>query len=1265
MKIFDEALSRRLIYIFEADDDRHRGLLKIGETTVKKFSPTEEDLKVAARKRIKEFAGTMGVKPEPIYVTLAVRDDGTNFRDTDVHRLLEKFRHKFKGSNAREWFNVKLSTAVNAIKDVKRRKKLSAADVDLDAEKIIFRPEQEEAIARTVKHFKDARGKAADFLWNAKMRFGKTFCALEVIKEMNFDKTIIITHRPVVDDSWHDGFLKIFHGTDYHYFGRDDDFDFGDAKKFICFLSIQDLRGSKVVDGKFDKNEKIFATEWDFVIVDEAHEGTTTELGDKVIKNILKPNSKLLELSGTPFNILDDFAPETVYTWDYVMEQRAKNSWHETHPDEPNPYLDLPAMKIYTYDLAALFNYREDDVFSFKEFFRSTDGKNFVHAADVRKFLDMLTSAENYPFSRDDFRKNFRHSLWIIPGVKEGKALSRLLKRHKIFGAFKVVNVAGNGDSDDEPDDALKQVRRAIDNHEYTITLSCGKLTAGVTVPEWTAVFMLAGSVNTSAANYLQTIFRVQSPCTRGGFVKENCFVFDFAPDRTLKMIATSAAVSARAGRTDDADRKHLDALLNFCPVISLSGSRMNYRADDLLQQLKAVYVERAVRNGFEDNCLYNDSLLNLSQLELEKFANLKKIVSSSAAQKKSVVVNDTGLTGTQQREKSKTPRTAEQKELDKRKRQRVEAIKVLRAISVRLPLLIYGDDFIIDKNFSLDVFKSIDDDSWNEFMPAGVSKEIFSDLTRYYDRDVFIAAAKKIRRLAQDADALPPTERVQKIAELFATFRNPDKETVLTPWRVVQLHLDAAFDEKFFAPDKKILEINSKTGLYPLAVAEKIYRVRLGNGDEKKILRAALQRWDKTVAENIFVLCKTPMAVKITRRTLVGFRDQSHVNARHFPDLIQTLKTARALFLEQIVDKNFWSKGVGKMKFDAVVGNPPYQIAGSGDNKNFASPVYNLFMQTSFKLADKVSLIHPARCLFNAGATPQDFRNEILSDPHFKVKRYFPDSKTFVDDKGETQPLFPTSDIKGGVAITLRDATKNFGAIGTFIPFDELISIHQKVVLDNKNFRPLSEIIFSRTIYRLTDKMHEDFPVASSRQSQGHPYDMSTNILVLLPEIFFDDKPNDGHEYIQILGLTKMQRVYKWIRRDYVNAPTPLEKFKVLVPHSNGSGALGEVLSTPLVGSPLVGHTETFISVGAFDTRAEAEACMAYIKSKFARALLGILKVTQHNPPATWSKVPLEDFTSAGDIDWRGSVDAQLYDKYKLTAAEIKFIEEHVREMT
>ena len=338
-------------------------------------------------------------------------------------------------------------------------------------------------------------------------------------------------------------------------------------------------------------------------------------------------------------------------------------------------------------------------------------------------------------------------------------------------------------------------------------------------------------------------------------------------------------------------------------------------------------------------------------------------------------------------------------------------------------------------------------------------------------------------------------------------------------------------------------------------------------------------------------------------------------------------------------------------MKFDAVVGNPPYQIS---TNSNFSPPVYNLFMQNAFKLADKVSLIHPARCLFNAGATPQDFRNEILSDKHFKVIRYEPDGKKF----------FPTSDIKGGVAITLRDATKNFGAIGTFIPFDELISIHQKAVLDNKNFRPLSEIVFPATIYRLTQKFHEDNPNAAKIISDGHENDFSTILMKRFSNLFFDEKPNDGHEYIPIHGLVNGYRFCKFFRRDWVNNPEPLEKFKVLIPESNGSGALGEVLSTPLVGSPLVGCTQTFISVGAFDTRAEAEACMAYIKSKFARAMLGILKVTQHNPPATWSKVPLENFGADSDIDWGGSVDAQLYDKYNLTAAEIKFIEEHVRQM-
>ncbi len=1255
MKNFEEAFAHKLIYIFKIDDARHRGLLKIGETTIKNFPLTKKNLERAAEKRINEYTRTAAIPFELLHAELAVTDDGKIFRDHDVHRVLKKFRKKIKGSTGREWFKVDLDTAIEAIQTVKRGRQKIIPEIFSEED---FRPEQCDAINMTVKYFQKG---GADFLWNAKMRFGKTLCALEVVKQMNFSKTIILTHRPVVNEGWYDDFKKIFRDKkNFTYGTKNDSIEdlLAGEKNFVYFISIQDLRGSEIVGGNFDKNEKIFETAWDFVIVDEAHEGTQTALGDSVIKNIVKDNSKILALSGTPFNLLDDFAEENTYTWSYVDEQRAKENWDAENFFDPNPYADLPKMNIFTYDLGKLFNFvDEDKVFSFREFFK-TDGKNFVHEAQVKNFLDLMTSAENYPFSRAEYRELFKHTLWIIPGVKEGRALSELLQRHEIFGDFEIVNVAGSGDLDDEPLDALEKVRAAIDQNDKTITLSCGKLTAGVTVPEWTAVFMLAGSYSTSAANYLQTIFRVQSPCVQGGRVKRNCFVFDFAPDRTLKMVAASAAVSARAGKTQALERQNLQELLKFCPVISLEGSRMEFTADKFLQQLKDVYVERAVRNGFADTCLYNDELLKLDDLALEQFDNLKKIFSAGDAQKNlgDIVINDQGLAGNSRKKTSTRKRTPQEQEIDRRRRQRSNAIKILRGISVRMPLLIYGADVPFDKEIKIEDFANlIDEASWTEFMPAGVTKKIFGNFIKYYDQDVFIAAGKKIRKLAKDADDLPPTERVQKISELFKTFRNPDKETVLTPWKVVQIHLAAAFDENFFSNDKIILEINSKTGLYALAVAQKIFRARLKGFDEKFFTPEARNNfWDEIIAENLFVICKTPMAKKIARRTLVGFRG-SHVNAEFFDDLINLLKNAPEKFIAKVKDKNFWSKGVGEMFFHAVVGNPPYQTSATGDNKNFASPVYHLFMENAFKLADKVSLLHPARCLFNAGATPQDFRNKILGDPHFTVKLFEPDSKK----------LFPYSDIKGGVAVTLRDANENFGAIETFIPFDDLKSVHQKVCLDNKNFRPLSEIMYSRTAYSLTPKAHEDFPNAIKNFSKGNQFQMSSNVFDLMPEIFLDVKPDDGRDYIQIFGRKDNERVFKWIRRDYVTHHESLEKFKVFIPDSNGSGAIGEVLSKPLVGLPLVGCTQTFITIGAFDTAQEAQNCLAYIKSKFARAMLGILKVTQHNPPATWSKVPLEDFSSAGDIDWRGNVDEQLYRKYNLSASEKNFIEEHVRAMT
>ena len=347
------------------------------------------------------------------------------------------------------------------------------------------------------------------------------------------------------------------------------------------------------------------------------------------------------------------------------------------------------------------------------------------------------------------------------------------------------------------------------------------------------------------------------------------------------------------------------------------------------------------------------------------------------------------------------------------------------------------------------------------------------------------------------------------------------------------------------------------------------------------------------------------------------------------------------------------------KKKFDFVISNPPYQDDTPGDNKIFAPHVYNKIMEAAFKIADKAAFITPARFLFDAGATPKDWNKKMLNDPHFKVLDYAPDARKY----------FKGVDIEGGVAITFRDETENFGAIGIFIPFEELKAIHQKVCIDNKNFQPLSEIIYSRKIFKLTEKFFMENPDAPTFLKDNNNYTIGTNAFMEMSGYFFDTAPNDGQEYIKIFGKVETQRIYKWIRRDYINAPAPLDKFKVFLPKANGaSGKIGNkparIISKPVIGEPCEASTETFVVVGAFDTRAEAEACLKYIKSKFAWCMLGILKVTPVNPAATWAKVPLQDFTASSDIDWSLDVDEQLYRKYNLSAEEIKFIETHVKAM-
>lgn len=1355
---FENVFSYKLIYILAINDEAHEGLLKIGDATLKTDQPIEKLipncslLNKSAKKRIETYTNTAGIDYKLLYTQLAVKkekdkidkkDKLVAFRDYEVHNVLKASNIKpEKLVKSREWFRVDLETAKKAIEAViNNEKNLLKKDIKAHTP-IIFRPEQEEAIDKTVKLFTSTKKKEfSKMLWNAKMRFGKTVSALEVIRQCKFNKTIIITHRPVVDKGWEEDFNKIFYNEKNFIYGSKKDSSLKELivskKKFVYFASIQDLRNSKTVGGIYDKNDDVFDTEWDLVIVDEAHEGTTTALGDEVIKRLVKSNSshntKFLALSGTPFNIIDEYNDEKcVYTWDYIMEQDSKEKWSNNHFGDSNPYEELPKMHIYTYNLGELLKtkYVEDKAFNFKEFFRTWTGNikidlkpmpknanigDFVHENDIISFLNLITkkdSQNNYPFATEKYRDLFRHTLWMVPGVKEAKALSELMKSHPVFGstAFKIVNVAGDGDSEEENKDALNLVKTAIKEagtEGYTITLSCGKLTTGVTIREWTAVMMLAGAYSTSASTYLQTIFRVQSPCNMNGKIKTDCYVFDFAPDRALKVIAESVNISTKPGRINSEEKqKILGAFLNYCPVISLEGTKMKKLSTSrLLQRVKRVYAEKAIKNGFDDDSLYSDELLKLQNVDVEKFKGLQKILeqTKSLGKTKQIDINKQGLTDEEYEElerlekkqkKNKKELTPEEKEdLERRKeilKNKAIAKSILESISIRIPLLIYGANIAFNEDITIEnLTELVDDVSWQEFMPKGVTKDLFKEFIKYYDKEVFIVAGLKIRDIVKSADDLPILERIKEITKLFSYFKNPDKETVLTPWRVVNMHMSDClggydfFDEEhleeiseprlvnrgqvtkdiFDKKDTHILEVNSKTGLYPLYMTYSIYRYKL------KRLKAVKNEistedennlWIETIRNNIFVICKTKMAKYITNRTLLGYKQidsnsKIGINAHCFDDLLKSMTDKPESFIKRIQRVSFWlNEGNGIMKFDAIVGNPPYMIMDGGA-KASAKPIYNYFIESSKKVEPRyMSFIIPTRW-YTGGKGLDDFRKSMLNDKHMEL----------IHDYLTPEYIFSNTNIRGGVCYFLWNKDYNNEV--------DLIRVvthqNEKIISDIKRKFKIKEVdIFIRDAHaiaildRILKEKNIDF--MTNYISSRKPFGIDGNFTE--SESFLSDKNELAN--IECYGKAKS---IGYIKKDDVkNHKDWISVWKVYMPYVNNIGTeLNDDNQNTFIGEPNSVCTETFLVAGA-ELNLNKYECIAlskYLRSKFARFLHSLAKTSHHATAKTYQFVPLQDFSDKSDIDWSKSIaeiNQQLYAKYKFSKDEIDYVESKIKPM-
>lgn len=620
------------IYAYTTPEiQKHNGWTKIGYT--------EQDVDT----RIKQQTHTADIAWHKEWQGNAIYDDGTGdtFTDHDFHTYLRKLDYEDKPGT--EWFHISGNESHGRFNDFRMKR----GEIPLpEAVEYQLRAEQEEAVKETLDYSR--MHERAEFLWNAKPRFGKTLTAYDLCKRLDANKVLIVTNRPAIANSWYEDYV--------HFLGEESGYCFvseatslakkpyiktreefltalhtqeNPLRKFIAFVSLQDLKGSLYFGGNYDKYKWIAEIKggWDVLIIDEAHEGVDTYLTDVAFDHIDRKFT--LHLSGTPFKAIanDKFPQAAIYNWTYADEQRAKSEWPEDS-ELPNPYSNLPRLNMFTYKMsdiveaevaqgAIIDDEHVEYTFDLNEFFATNKKGDFIHNDDVDRFLDALVTQHKFPFSTPELRNELKHTFWMLTYVDSAKALAKKLRQHPIFSEYEVVVAAGDGkiDDDDVRAESFDRVREAIATYDKTITISVGQLTTGVTIPEWTAVLMLSNMKSPSL--YMQAAFRAQNPCLfyeDGKYLrKENAYVFDFDPARTLTIFEQFAndLYADTSGAKGDLDTRkaRIRELLNFFPVIGEDedGEMVELDAAEVLSVPRKIRSLEVVRHGFMSDFLFQN----------------------------------------------------------------------------------------------------------------------------------------------------------------------------------------------------------------------------------------------------------------------------------------------------------------------------------------------------------------------------------------------------------------------------------------------------------------------------------------------------------------------------------------------------------------------------------------------------------------------------------------------------------------------------------
>jgi hypothetical protein len=1245
-------------------------------------------------------------------------DDETFFRDYAVHFFLENElkRSRLKPNALKgipyysnEFFeNATEQDLQEAIEDIKRRHQnneskyqyyrfdeshIPITHIYARIEKYPLRPNQQ----KTVDNFREALNKGrTNLLMYAVMRFGKSFTSMCCAVEMDAKLVVVVSAKADVKGEWKktvESHIKF----DGYCFLDSNALLSSDTiitekqnanEKIVLFLTLQDLQGDEIKS----KHREVFENQIDLLLIDETHFGArATEYG-KVLqfsKSELKSETKLndnslddleiinkelkakirIHLSGTPYRILmnSEFTNDDIiafYQFTNIAEDQEQWDLENLNKDEvkewDNPYYGFPQMIRFAFNPNESSRKKMEELkkegitYAFSELFRpqsiTKDTKTnihqkFIHEKEILDLLKVIDGSEEdanllsfLDYDKIKEGKMCRHLVCVLPYRASCDALEELIKTNKFkhLSNYEIINISGVENETNFKDTQAVQakIKKCESENVKTITLTVNRMLTGSTVPEWDTMLYLKDTA--SPQEYDQAIFRLQNQFIKvfkepdGDVVKFNMkpqtLLVDFNPNRMFVMQEEKAQIY-NINTDTDGNLKLVERLkreLEVSPIIHLNKDKLvQVIPTDILNAVREYSSNRSVLDEAKSIPL-DLSLLKIDEIRTE-IERQNEIESNKGLKIESVKKPDDGEgkelvlpPGTPNPNGGEKPDDGNE---NTSKKDNYEAKIRKKFASYYSRILFFA--FCTDaKIISLqEIIELIEKDEESQRIATNLELNIeilklFRSHIQHYVLSKLEYKIQNINTLSNDTD-VEPKERASRAMKKFTRLSESE---IVTPEFVADKMIEC-LPSKAIDKNTMLLDIASKQGEFVYAVYKK---------------------FGKDVADKFYSIPTSKIAYEFTRKVYKLLElDVKLIEANYTSyDLISENK---------FIEKETIKINNKLMKFNVILGNPPYQQNGVARDE----PIYQHFYNLAENLSDQYILISPARFLFNAGQTPKVWNEKMLSDKHLKVEFYEQDSSK----------LFQNTDIKGGLTIIYRNKNLIFEPIETFTHFNELRSIVLKV--EKKGELSFSDLVNPQGIYRFSDAFFREFPQAEKMQGKGTKNKIVSKSFSEMDFAFSDNRKSP--DFVKMIGLVKSKRIYKWIDIKYLSLPDSFEKWKVILPESNGSGIIGEVLSSPFVAQPFICHTDTFLSIGAFDNELEAQNVLKYVKSKFVRTMLGILKITQHNSRATWRKVPLQDFSEKSKIDWAKSIseiDQQLYKKYNLTQEEIDFIEKMIKPM-